>query len=97
MNNFRAFNKKTVIQGLESDSQYSSDFDDQQQIAQEQNNFSNPIINNQNSLETHEKSINAEDNQFDGCSKETVVLLKTRMQFDNPVKRLLSIWPSLYM
>lgn len=102
MNNYRTFNKKTVIQGLETDSSYSSDIEDYQQNRKGQNNFSNQIFNfdnqnqNQNNFGIQKTTEDTNENQFNGCSKETVVLLKTRTLFDDPIKRLLSIWPSLY-
>lgn len=98
MNNFRAYSKKTIIQGLSTDSPYSSDFEDAQRENREQNNPSNNInsINNPNHFAANEKIENIEEDQYEGCSEETIALLKTRSLFDNPIKRLLSIWQSLY-
>ena len=98
MNNFRDFRKKTIIQGLETDSSYSSDFEDYQKKNQVPENHSNPSmsIDNQNSFESHEEAEEYE-NIYEGCSEETISLLKTRKLFNNPAKRLLSIWPSIYL
>lgn len=98
MNNYRSF-KKTIIQGLDTDSGYSSDFEDIQRQNNEQRNPPNQSINyysNEKAEET-EKNEENDQNQYAGCSEDTIELLKTRYTFNNPVKRLLAIWSSIYV